>query len=302
MSVNAVEVDGLRKVYPAQSGRGAEDFVAVDGISFVIPEGGCMALVGESGSGKTTTARMLTGQELPTGGRIQLCGQDWSTGHRSAGRRRRRGSVLQIVFQDPYTSLDPRQTIRSSIDEVLGLHTTLGRTARRKRAAELLDSVGIDERLSTHRPAAMSGGQRQRVAIAKALAASPSVIVLDEAVSALDVSIQAQVLNLLADLRRRTGIAYLFISHDLGVVRQISDEVAVLKQGSIVEHGPVAQVLDSPQHDYTKLLRSSVPRPGWRPTRTVPFSRASLGMSIASRSSSVAPAGIDRKGWGGPGE
>jgi ABC-type glutathione transport system ATPase component len=268
MTVPAVEVSGLRKTYRVRSGGTHTDFVAVDDMTFTIPTGGSLAIVGESGSGKTTTARMLIGQEPSTAGTIRLCGEDWSGVHRSSRARRRRGGLLQIVFQDPYTSLDPRQTIGSSIAEVLRLHTTLDRPRRRARVTELIDSVGLDERHLDVRPSALSGGQRQRVAIAKALAASPSVLVLDEAVSALDVSIQAQVLNLLADIRRATGVAYLFISHDLAVVRQISDEVLVLQRGRTVEHGTTAQVLDHPGHPYTQRLLDSVPRRGWRPVRS----------------------------------
>jgi ABC-type glutathione transport system ATPase component len=267
----AVEVDGLRRVYRVRGARA--DFVAVDDMSFTIPAGGSLAIVGESGSGKTTTARMLIGLERPSAGSIRLCGEDWSRPRRSSSARRHRGGLLQIVFQDPYTSLDPRQAVGPSIEEVLRLHTALDRPARAARVRELLDSVGLDERHLGVRPGALSGGQRQRVAIAKALAAAPAVLVLDEAVSALDVSVQAQVLNLLADIRRNTGVAYLFISHDLAVVRQIADEVLVLQHGRTVERGPVAQVLDEPRHPYTRLLRSSVPGPGWRPARVRPAGR-----------------------------
>jgi peptide/nickel transport system ATP-binding protein len=265
MTTPAVEVTGLRKTYRVRSGAAFTDFVAVDDLTFTIPAGGALAIVGESGSGKTTTARLLTGQEPPSAGTITLCGEDWTGVRRSSRARRHRGRLLQIVFQDPYTSLDPRQSVGAAIEEVLRLHTPLDRDGRRDRVTELARSVGLDARHCGLRPAAMSGGQRQRVAIAKALAASPSVLVLDEAVSALDVSIQAQVLNLLADIRRDTGVAFLFISHDLAVVRQICDDVLVLRRGRTVEFGRAADVLERPTHPYTQALLASVPRPGWRP-------------------------------------
>ncbi len=264
----ALEVRDLRKTYRGRDHRGVvRDFTAVEGISFSLPAGGSLAVVGESGSGKTTTARMIVGQEQPTSGTILLHGEDWSSAGRGGRTRRRRGHLLQIVFQDPYTSLDPRQSIGSCLEEALRLHTTLDKPQRRDRAAELLSSVGLDTRLLPALPGALSGGQRQRVAIARALAPSPSVLILDEAVSALDVSVQAQVLNLLADIRERTNVAYLFISHDLAVVRQVADSILVLQHGKTVEHGSVAQVLDEPTQPYTRLLRASVPRPGWHPVR-----------------------------------
>ncbi len=223
--------------------------------------------MGESGSGKTTIARMIVGLERPTAGTITACGRDRSSPARSARVRRRRGSEVQIVFQDPYTSLDPRQTAEATIDEVLRLHHGWPRERRRARMDELADLVGLDERQARALPRALSGGQRQRVAIARALAAEPRLLILDESVAALDVSIQAQVLNLLADIRDSTGVSYVLISHDLAVVRQLTDDAIVLHRGVVVEHGPTAQVLDSPQHAYTKRLRASVPRPGWKPRR-----------------------------------
>ena len=253
-----LEVSGLRKEFG--------DLVAVDGVSFAVPQAGSLAIVGESGSGKTTIARMVVGLERPTAGAISACGRDRSAGARSARERRRRGREVQIVFQDPYTSLDPRQTAQATIDEVLRLHHGWpGR--RRERIAELAGLVGLDDRQSRALPRALSGGQRQRVAIARALAAEPRVLILDESVAALDVSIQAQVLNLLADIRDSTGVSYVLISHDLAVVRQLTDQVIVLHRGVVVERGRTADVLDHPQHDYTKRLRASVPRPGWKPRR-----------------------------------
>jgi ABC-type glutathione transport system ATPase component len=243
------------------------DFTAVDNVSFALPPRGALAIVGESGSGKTTIARMIVGLERPTSGTITACGADRSRPARSRRDRRRRGREVQIVFQDPYTSLDPRQCATETIDEVLRLHHGWPAARRQARVAELTELVGLDERQARALPRALSGGQRQRVAIARALAAEPRVLILDESVAALDVSIQAQVLNLLADIRAETGVSYLLISHDLAVVRQIADTTIVLRRGQVVERGPTGQVLDDPQHDYTKRLRASVPRPGWKPTR-----------------------------------
>ena len=252
-----LEVTSLRKEFG--------DLVAVDDVSFRVAEAGSVAIVGESGSGKTTIARMIVGLERPTGGSITACGQDRSRPARSRQDRRRRGREVQIVFQDPYTSLDPRQTAEEAIDEVLRLHHGWPADRRRARVAELTELVGLDERQARALPAGQR--PRQRVAIARALAAEPRILILDESVAALDVSIQAQVLNLLADIRDETGVSYILISHDLAVVRQLTEEVVVLYRGQVVERGPTPRVLDDPQEDYTKRLRASVPRPGWKPAR-----------------------------------
>ncbi len=269
MSEAVLQVEGLRKVFSVHHPRRrrAEELVAVDGVSFTLPTGGSLGLVGESGSGKTTVVRMITGLERPTAGRIAVAGRDRSTPARRVSERRRRGRELQVVMQDPYTSLDPAQTVGACLQEVLRLHFPLSRAEREARVAALLDAVGLEARMAGVRPRAMSGGQRQRVAIARALAAAPRVLLLDEATSALDVSIQAQILNLLADLRARTSVAFLFVSHNLAVVRQLCDEVIVLQDGQVVERGVAATVLDAPAEPYTQLLRASVPRRGWRPTR-----------------------------------
>jgi ABC-type glutathione transport system ATPase component len=210
---------------------------------------------------------MIVGLERPTSGTIIACGHDRSRPARSARDRRRRGGEVPIVFQDPYTSLDPRQSAADAIDEVLRLHHGWPPARRAERVAELVSLVGLDERQAQALPRALSGGQRQRVAIARALAASPRVLVLDESVAALDVSIQAQVLNLLADIRDSTGVSYILISHDLAVVRQLAEHAIVLWRGRVVEQGETAAVLDDPQHEYTRRLRASVPRPGWKPVR-----------------------------------
>jgi peptide/nickel transport system ATP-binding protein len=249
MSTPLLEVTGLRKAYGTN--------VAVSDLSFTLPPGGSLGLVGESGSGKTTTARMLIGLERPDSGRILVQGRPLASSSRLA-----RAKAVQIVFQDPYLSLDPRLTIRAALDGVLRLH---GHPDRPARVAELLDQVGLGEREAAARPRALSGGQRQRAAIARALAVQPDVLVLDEAVSALDVSIQAQVLNLLADIRRETGIGIVFVSHDLAVVRYLCDEALVLHRGVVVERGAVEKLLTDPEDPYTRLLISSVPHMGWSP-------------------------------------
>jgi oligopeptide transport system ATP-binding protein len=254
-----LQAAGLRKEFGK--------LVAVDDVSFDLPPGRSLAIVGESGSGKTTIARMIVGLERPTGGTITACGHDRSRPARSTRDRRRRGREVQIVFQDPYTSLDPRQTAEATIDEVLRLHHGWRADRRQARTAELIDLVGLDTRQAQALPRSLSGGQRQRVAIARALAAQPAILILDESVAALDVSIQAQVLNLLADIRDETQISYILISHDLAVVRQLTDEAIVLHRGKVVERGRTARVLDHPEHPYTQRLRASVPRPGWKPRR-----------------------------------
>jgi len=258
-------VAGLRKEFGS--------LVAVDDVTFAVEGGRSLAIVGESGSGKTTIARMIVGLERPTSGTINACGADRSRPARSGRDRRRQGGEVQIVFQDPYTSLDPRQTAEDAIDEALRLHHEWPADRRRSRMAELLDLVGLDSRQARSLPRALSGGQRQRVAIARALAAEPRVLILDESVAALDVSIQAQVLNLLADIRDETAVSYILISHDLAVVRQLTDNAIVMYRGRVVEHGPTGQVLDEPQDPYTRRLRASVPRPGWKPIRAEASSR-----------------------------
>ncbi len=252
-------VSGLRKEFGS--------LVAVDDATFTIAPGRSLAIVGESGSGKTTIARMLVGLERPTRGAITACGRDRSRPARSTRDRRRRGREIQIVFQDPYTSLDPRQTAERAVDEILRLHHGWDADRRQARIEQLTELVGLDSRQARALPRALSGGQRQRVAIARALAAEPQILILDESVAALDVSIQAQVLNLLADIRDETTVSYILISHDLAVVRQLTDDAIVMHRGKLVERGLTAQVLDDPKHPYTQRLRASVPRPGWKPSR-----------------------------------
>jgi oligopeptide transport system ATP-binding protein len=266
MAEPAIRVDGLTKVFGGRRGGGV---VAVEDVSFAVAPGGSLAIVGESGSGKTTTARMIIGLEQPTSGSIRVGGHERRYGRAGSRERRRLGREIQIVFQDPASSLDPRQRVSECLEEILRLHFDLDGAARQARVLELLHQVGLDERHAGVYPSGMSGGQQQRVAIARALASQPKVLILDEAVASLDVSVQAQVLNLLADIREQTGVTYLFISHDLAVVRQVSDEVIVMRRGRVVEAGPTDRVLDDPQHPYTQALLSAVPRRGWKPRRSL---------------------------------
>ena len=237
---------------------------AVVDVSFTLGAGRSLAIVGESGSGKTTVARMIVGLERVTSGMIAACGHDRSRPATGTRERRRRAREVQIVFQDPYTSLDPRQTIRGMLSEVVATHDAEGGSDRVDR---LLELVGLDRRQAESLPRNLSGGQRQRATIARALGAAPQVMILDESVAALDVSIQAQILNLLLDIRDETGVSYVLISHDLAVVRQLTDDMIVMRHGQVIESGATGDVLDAPTHEYTRLLRDSVPRRGWKPIR-----------------------------------
>ena len=225
---------------------------AVDEVSFTIEAGTTLGLVGESGCGKTTTSKLILGLERPTAGTIRFEGRDVHALGRAGEREYRR--FVQAVFQDPYASLDPRMRVATIVAEPLVINSDLDPSARRRRVAELLDVVGLPERAGTLYPHEFSGGQRQRIAIARALALSPKLIVLDEPVSALDVSIRAQVLNLLTDLQRRLGVSYLFIAHDLAAVAHMSQTIAVMYLGRIVELGEADEVALRPQHPYTRAL------------------------------------------------
>lgn len=264
MSEPALQVVDLSRAYGAVR--------AVDGVSFTLPRGGSLGIVGESGSGKTTTARIVVGLEQADSGEVVVGGRRRPATVRGRAGRLARAREVQMVFQDPYLSLDPRTSVETVLRETLRLHFPDRDPAPRVR--ELLDHVGLPARAADARPGQLSGGQRQRVAIARALAVEPAVLVLDEAVAALDVSVQAQILNLLADIREQTAVAYLFITHDLGVVRCVTDDVIVMRHGRVVEAGVTADVLAAPQHPYTRLLLDSVPHPGWDPERIAAARRA----------------------------
>lgn len=269
MTSHCVEVEGLGKTYsvrqPGTSHR--VELVAVEDVSFQIASGAALGIVGESGSGKTTTARVLIGLERPTKGRIVIDERERRVGRIGHRERRRRAREAQMVFQDPYTSLDPHQRVGAAIEEVLRMHSVTSRQGRQADVIKLLGQVGLDPAYRRAYPRALSGGQRQRVAVARAVAMEPRLLVLDEPTSALDVSIQAQLLELLGTLRTDTGITYLFVSHDLAVIHQMTENVVVMQAGRIVEHGRTDEVLSAPQHPYTRLLLESVPRSGWKPKR-----------------------------------
>ena len=255
-----VEVDHVTKVFPVR-GRGllgrSTPFTAVDDVSLVVRRGRTLAVVGESGSGKSTLARMVLGLLAPTSGRIRVDGEDVAGRGRAAEVAFRRR--VQPIFQDPYASLDPLFTVYRTVEEPLRAHGLGDRLARRSRVRELMDQVALPHDLLRRYPAELSGGQRQRVAIARALALEPELVVCDEAVSALDVVVQAQILHLLADLQERLGLTYVFISHDLAVVRQIAHEVVVMQAGRVVEQGSVDDVFDAPRTDYTRTLLDAIP-------------------------------------------
>ncbi|MBN7793443.1 ABC transporter ATP-binding protein [Microbacterium esteraromaticum] len=254
-AANIVEIEGLRKVYPVR-GR-ADDFIAVDDVSLAIPRGKTVAIVGESGSGKTTTARMLLKLIEPTAGTIRFEGRDIQSFDKAQDREFRQR--VQPIFQDPYSSLNPMFTIGRLIGEPLEFYKRGNRAERRARVLKLLDDVALPASMMQRYPSELSGGQRQRVAIARALALSPDLIVCDEPVSALDVLVQDQILTLLGDLQKEYGLSYLFISHDLAVVRLISDYVCVMKDGALVEAATSEEIFTNPRDPYTRTLLASIP-------------------------------------------
>ncbi|WP_073838489.1 ABC transporter ATP-binding protein [Micromonospora sp. CB01531] len=255
-----LEVTDLTKVFTGRRrrlGRPADTITAVDGVSFRVRRGRTLAIVGESGSGKSTTGRALLRLHEPTSGTVTFNGADLLSASDDELRRLR--SQMQIVFQDTYASLDPRWTIHRALAEPLRLHTDLDDAAIRARIVEVLETVGLGEEHIDRFPHEFSGGQRQRIGIARALILNPSLVVCDEPVSALDVSVQAQVLDLMKQLQRDLGLTYVFISHDLSVVEMMADEIVVMSQGRVVEQGTVEQIFTAPQHPYTKALLAAIP-------------------------------------------
>lgn len=263
----AIEVERLGKTYPLGRGRHREELKAVDEVSFILPAGSSAALVGESGSGKSTCARIIVGLERATAGTVRVDGHPVPGTKASRAERRAHARRVQIVFQDPYSSLDPRQRIGDALAEILKLHFALSAPDANRRISELLELVGLDTRHARAYPRTLSGGQRQRAAIARALAAEPRTLILDEAVAALDVSIQAQILAVLGDVREATGVALLFITHDLAVAEVMCETAIVMQTGRIVESGAMTHVLTTAQHPYTRELLAAVPRRGWKPKR-----------------------------------
>jgi len=274
MSVDApiLEVRKLVKHFPVRRGvfrRTVAQVHAVDDVSFDIRPGETLSLVGESGSGKTTTGRCVLRLVEPTSGEVRFEGQDILGLDPGALRKLRRKT--QVIFQDPYSSLNPRMKVGSIVAEPLVIHRVGTRQERAERTAELLAMVGLDPQVRSRYPHEFSGGQRQRIGIARALALNPRFIVADEPVSSLDVSIQAQILNLLVDLQEKLNLSYLFIAHDLRIVEHISDRVAVMYLGKLVEVAPTAELYRSPQHPYTQALLASVPEPDPQTTKPPPL-------------------------------
>jgi oligopeptide/dipeptide ABC transporter ATP-binding protein len=263
VSAVLLEARGLVRHYPIDQGlwlgRRGRLVRAVDGVDLAVGRGETLAVVGESGCGKSTLARLLVRLETPTAGSVRLDGIDLAALPERAIRPLRRR--LQIVFQDPFSSLNPRLTVGSLLAEPLLVHGLGGPAERRRRVDELLDLVGLRPAMAARFPHELSGGQRQRVAIARALATGPELLLGDEPVSALDVSVQAQVLNLLAELKARLGLTLVVITHDLAVVRHVADRVAVMHLGRIVELAPAGSLLESPRHPYSRALLAAVPRP-----------------------------------------
>ncbi|MGO4188596.1 ATP-binding cassette domain-containing protein [Pseudarthrobacter sp. TAF60_1] len=256
-----LKVDGLHKTYSHGLGRLVRHKVppAVHNVSFSIEAGSTFGLVGESGSGKSSTARIVTRLEHADSGSVLLNGEDLLAARGKSLLRVRR--QVQMVFQDPFASLDPRWTVEQLVCEGMRIHGIGTRSDRKDRVITLLEQVGLDSSAANRLPHQFSGGQRQRIGIARALAVDPDLLVLDEPVSALDVSIQAQILNLLTDLQKQRGLTYLFISHDLAIVERFCSEVAVMKNGEIVEQAAADELFRNPQHEYTRTLLAAIPIP-----------------------------------------
>lgn len=257
-----LSVNGLTKFFPVKSGvlkRTAAEIRAVDGISFDIEKGETVGLVGESGSGKTTVGKLILGTYKPTSGVILFKGRDISKAKRRELKNIR--LKLSVIFQDPFSSLDPRLSIYDIVSEPLTINTKMSRAEKRQRVTELLQKVGLKASDAENYPQQFSGGQRQRIAIARAIALNPELIIADEAVSALDVSVQSKIISLLVTLQKVSDTAILFIAHDLSVVRYLANRVAVMYLGKIFEYGPAGEIFSNPLHPYTIALLSSVPRP-----------------------------------------
>ncbi len=263
-----LESRALTRHYRVKSGMTHKSTVeALSNVSFTLQPGKTLAVVGESGSGKSTLARQLTRIETPTSGQLLL--DDHDVTHAAGASLAQLRRQVRMIFQNPYASLNPRMRVGSLLEESLRADATLGASERRERVQHWLDQVGLRPEFTRRYPHMFSGGQRQRIAIARALILEPKVVVADEPVSALDVSIQAQVLNLMIDLQQDYNVAYVFISHDLGVVQHMADEILVMYLGRVVEHGPARSVFDTPAHPYTRALLASTPRirHGKRPQR-----------------------------------
>ena len=253
-----LEVSDLNRVFVSGLATRRRRVHAVDNVSFTIGAGETYGLVGESGSGKSTVARLVSRLDTPTSGSIRLDGRDIATLAGDGLKQLRRD--VQMVFQDPYSALNPRMTVEDLVIEPFRIHRLYPPGERRARMVRLLDQVGLPRGAAARKPVEFSGGQRQRIMIARALALEPKVLVADEPVSALDVSVQAQVLNLLKDLQDELHLSCLFISHDLSVVEFVSHRIGVMYHGRLIEEGPPAQILGNPQHDYTRNLLSAIPR------------------------------------------